>query len=95
MDIKHFFVEKYDEQFFLVFCSFRFFCSIDKFFSLLCLPIVLRAFGFPIGGEDFFFKFMCFCNIRKFINFFQFFLVKVVGKSLFFHDLASSILKFL
>ena len=78
-----FFVEKYDkkwrklELFFLIF----FFAVFRVFFlffetSLLDyydLSIVLRASGCPIGWKEFFFGFICFCNIKKFTNFFQFF----------------------
>ena len=45
-------------------------------------------------NEKNFFRCMCFCNIKIFKNFFSF-LVKVVCKTYFFHDLASSILNYL
>ena len=42
-------------------------------------------------AEKNFFRFVCFCNIKNIT--FSSFLVKVVCKSLFFHDLTSSIFK--
>ena len=56
------------------------------------MPIVLRAIWVPYWLKRFLFRFVWFCNIKKY-NFFQFFGLKVVCKSLFFHDLASSIFK--
>ena len=62
---------------------------LQSFWANYDLTIDLRAFGCPIGRRDFFFGFLCFCNIKKVYNIV--FLVQLVCKSLFFHDLASSI----
>ena len=76
--MNHFFVEKYDKKMakirtiFLIFCSFScFFWILDK--SHYDLPIVLQESGYPIGGKEFFFGFICFYNIKKNTEFFQFF----------------------
>ena len=56
-------------------CSFSGFFPVfeTSFLDYYDLPIVLRAYGCPIGSKEFFFGFTCFCNIKKFTNFFQFF----------------------
>ena len=88
-----FFVEKYDKKwrklklFFLIsfFAVFRFFFLFfeTSFLDYYDMSIDLRASGCAIGLRKFFFGFICFCNIKKFTNLFQF-LVQFVFKSFFF-----------
>ena len=69
-----FFVEKCDKKWRKLELFRFFFCFFEtSFLDYYDLSIVLRASGCSIGCKDFFVGFICFCNIKKFTNFFQFF----------------------
>ena len=70
VDMSHF-LEKYVKNgtIFFIFFFLQFFVFFGRFLDYYDLPIGLRASGYPISSNEFFFGFICFCDIKKFMNF--------------------------